>query len=51
VLIRSGRIEKVAKNISAKEAKEINAVGFHLLPGVIDDQVCFDKNINIRDVQ
>jgi dihydroorotase len=41
VLIRNGRIEKVAKNIATKEAKEIDADGLHLLPGVIDDQVHF----------
>jgi len=41
VLIRNGRIEKIAKTISSKEAKEINADGLHLMPGVIDDQVHF----------
>src|ERR1700746_1039416 len=42
VLIRNGRIEKIARNITAKyPATEINAAGLHLFPGVIDDQVHF----------
>ena len=41
VLIKNGRIEKVARSVSSKEAKEINGDGLHLLPGVIDDQVHF----------
>src|SRR5580698_1733593 len=42
VLIKNGRIEKVAANIQpAILAKEINGEGKHLLPGVIDDQVHF----------
>ena len=40
VLIRQGRIEKIAPQISA-EGKEINGEGKFLLPGVIDDQVHF----------
>ncbi len=42
ILIREGRIEKVAPNISLKyPIKEIDATGLHLLPGAIDDQVHF----------
>ena len=41
VLIRNGRIEKIAKNIEFAGAKEIDAEGLHLLPGMIDDQVHF----------
>lgn len=41
VLIRNGRIEKIASNIDFPGATEINAEGLHLLPGMIDDQVHF----------
>jgi dihydroorotase len=42
VLIRDGRIEKIAPAISLKYAvKEINATGLYLFPGAIDDQVHF----------
>jgi dihydroorotase len=41
VLIKAGLIEKIATNISHPGAKEINAEGLHLLPGMIDDQVHF----------
>ena len=42
VLIKNGRIEKIAASIQTNEkVKEINANGLHLLPGVIDDQVHF----------
>lgn len=42
VLIRNGRIEQVGGVIETPErAREINADGLHLLPGVIDDQVHF----------
>jgi dihydroorotase len=41
VLIKNGRIEKVAGNIDAADAIEINGSGQYLLPGVIDDQVHF----------
>jgi dihydroorotase len=41
VLIRNGRIEKIATNIEFAGATEINAEGLHLLPGMIDDQVHF----------
>ena len=42
VLIKKGRIEKVASQIHTKEAvTEINGEGQFLLPGVIDDQVHF----------
>lgn len=41
VLIRNGRIEKIAENIEFQGATEINAEGLHLLPGMIDDQVHF----------
>lgn len=42
VLIKDGRIEKIASSITASEGTQvINAEGLHLLPGVIDDQVHF----------
>jgi dihydroorotase len=42
VLIKKGRIEKVAANIQVQESiNEINGEGQFLLPGVIDDQVHF----------
>ncbi len=42
LLIRRGRIEKIAVNISVPFAvEEIDGSQFHLLPGVIDDQVHF----------
>ena len=42
LLIKNGRIEKMADSISLKEnCSEIIATGQHLLPGVIDDQVHF----------
>ena len=42
VLIKNGRIEKIAPQISSEgNAIEINGSGKHLLPGVIDDQVHF----------
>lgn len=41
VLIRNGRIEKIAKNLEFAGAMEIDAEGLHLLPGMIDDQVHF----------
>src|SRR6478735_3564241 len=42
VLIKDGRIEKIALNISLNYSiKEIDATGLYLLPGAIDDQVHF----------
>lgn len=42
VLIKNGRIEKIADSISSTpEVEEINAEGQFLLPGVVDDQVHF----------
>jgi dihydroorotase len=42
LLIKNGRIEKIADSISLKEnSSEIIATGQYLLPGVIDDQVHF----------
>src|ERR1700709_2279189 len=42
VLIKNGRIEKVAANIqTALLVREINGERKHLLPGAIDDQVHF----------
>ncbi len=42
VLIKNGRIEKIAKLINTQEAViELNGEGQFLLPGVIDDQVHF----------
>ncbi len=41
VLIRAGRIEKVASHISAEAETIIDAKGRYLMPGMIDDQVHF----------
>jgi dihydroorotase len=42
LLIRNGRIEKIANNISVSyPVREINGENHHLLPGCIDDQVHF----------
>ncbi len=41
VLIRHGRIEKIAPHISAEAENVIDAKGKYLLPGMIDDQVHF----------
>ncbi|SOD14973.1 dihydroorotase [Pedobacter xixiisoli] len=41
LLIKNGRIEKIAPTIDATADLEINAEGLHLLPGMIDDQVHF----------
>ncbi len=42
LLIKNGRIEKIAPNISTPyKTNEINAEGLWLLPGAIDDQVHF----------
>ena len=42
LLIRNGRIEKIANNISVSfPVEEINGEKLHLLPGCIDDQVHF----------
>lgn len=42
VLIKNGRIEKMAPSLETNEAvTEINAEGKYLFPGVIDDQVHF----------
>jgi dihydroorotase len=42
MLLKNGRIEKIAAHISTKEhVEEINAEGLWLLPGAIDDQVHF----------
>jgi dihydroorotase len=42
VLIKNGRIEKIAAYVETQQAvTEINAEGKHLFPGVIDDQVHF----------
>ena len=42
VLIRDGRIEAIAKNLSGKQTdRVIDAGGQVLLPGMIDDQVHF----------
>lgn len=42
LLIKNGRIEKMADSISLKEnSSELIATGQYLLPGVIDDQVHF----------
>lgn len=41
ILIKDGRIEKIAGSIDQKADQEINAEGLHLFPGLIDDQVHF----------
>jgi dihydroorotase len=41
LLIRRGRIEKIAPSISASADTEIDAKGNYVLPGIIDDQVHF----------
>lgn len=41
VLIRNGRIEKIAPHISAEAECVVDAKGRYLLPGMIDDQVHF----------
>ncbi len=41
VLIKDGRIEKIASDISSDSAAIVDATGKHLFPGVIDDQVHF----------
>lgn len=41
LLIKNGRIEKIAPVIDIAADIEINAEGLHLLPGMIDDQVHF----------
>ena len=41
VLIKDGRIEKIASGIDYNATKIIDANGKYLLPGVIDDQVHF----------
>lgn len=42
VLVKNGRIEKIAPGINTKfAATEIDATHLHLLPGAIDDQVHF----------
>lgn len=41
ILIKDGRIEKIAGTIDQKADQAINAEGLHLFPGLIDDQVHF----------
>ncbi len=41
VLIKNGRIEKIAASIHAPDAAVIDAKGQYLMPGLIDDQVHF----------
>ena len=41
LLIKNGRIERIAPTIDTPADLEINAEGLHLLPGMIDDQVHF----------
>ena len=41
VLIKNGRIEKIASEINDSAEIEINAEGKYVLPGIIDDQVHF----------
>ncbi|MGK0390972.1 MAG: dihydroorotase [Maribacter sp.] len=41
ILVKNGRIEKIASSIDATADIEINAEGKYLMPGIIDDQVHF----------
>ncbi len=41
VLIKNGRIEKIASSISATNEEVVDASGKYLFPGIIDDQVHF----------
>lgn len=41
LLIRDGRIEKIGPQLSAPEARVIDAKGRWVIPGIIDDQVHF----------
>lgn len=41
VLVKNGRIERIAPQIDVAADREINAEGLFLLPGAIDDQVHF----------
>lgn len=41
LLVRGGRIDKIATSIVARADQEIDAAGQWLLPGMIDDQVHF----------
>jgi len=41
ILIKNGRIEKIGNGLEAAGAKEINAEGKYVMPGIIDDQVHF----------
>ncbi|VAW28277.1 Dihydroorotase, partial [hydrothermal vent metagenome] len=41
VLIKNGRIKKIASSISAENEEAVDASGKYLFPGVIDDQVHF----------
>ncbi len=41
LLIKNGRIERIAPSIDAAADTEVNAEGLYLLPGMIDDQVHF----------
>ena len=41
VLVVGDRIAKIGKGLDAEGAEEIDATGFWLMPGIIDDQVHF----------
>lgn len=41
ILVKDGRIEKIASSIEAEADQIIDALGLHCLPGMIDDQVHF----------
>lgn len=41
ILIRNGRIEKIAPNISQQADSELDVQGKYVMPGIIDDQVHF----------
>lgn len=41
ILLKHGRIERIGKELDVPGAREINAEGKFILPGIIDDQVHF----------
>jgi len=41
ILIKNGRIEKIAESINNNVGKEIDCTGKYILPGIVDDQVHF----------
>ncbi len=41
IWVKDGKIEKIGDGLAIQGAREINAEGLHVLPGLIDDQVHF----------